>query len=152
LSPLVSGPHVVDRISKVADLAGTRIDQAHVGTCTNGRLSDIAAVAGILSGRRIAPGVRFIVTPASREVYQGSMRAGHLETLIEAGAIVTAPGCGACMGDQSGVLGAGEVCISSGNRNSRGRMGSPESAVFLASAETVAASAIAGQITDPRAI
>lgn len=152
LEPLVSGPHVVDHVVKASELAGTRVDQAMIGTCTNGRLSDIAAAAQILSGRRIAPGVRLIVTPASREAYQGAMRAGHLDTLIEAGAVVTAPGCGACNGDQSGVLGAGEVCISSGNRNSRGRMGSSESTVFLASPETVAASAVAGQIIDPRAI
>ena len=150
LAPLVACPHTIDNIHPVADVAGTRIHEAVIGTCTNGRLSDFAAAAAILAGHQVAPGCRLIVVPASKEVYNGALRAGYIETLSDAGASVFPPGCGPCMGEHSGVLASGEVCISSGNRNMRGRMGSKDSEVYLGSAETVAASALRGQITDPR--
>jgi 3-isopropylmalate/(R)-2-methylmalate dehydratase large subunit len=150
LEPLVACPHALDNVHPVADVSGVKIHEAVIGTCTNGRLSDIAAAAKILSGHQIARGLRLVVVPASKEIYQGALRAGYIETLSEAGAAVFPPGCGPCMGEHSGVLAAGEVCISSGNRNMRGRMGSIESQVYLGSAETVAASALRGCITDPR--
>ena len=152
LEPLLACPHALDNIHSVASQAGTVIHEAVIGTCTNGRFEDLAAAAAIVEGRSVAPGVRFIVVPASREVYQRAMKAGHLATLTDAGALVFPPGCGPCMGEHSGVLGAGEVCISSGNRNMKGRMGSAESFVYLGSPETVAASAIQGVIADPRTL
>lgn len=152
LEPLVACPDALDNIHLVTDVADVAIQQAHIGTCTNGRLSDIKAAADILNGRKVAEDVRLIVVPASREVYQKAMSAGYLEILSEAGAVIMAPGCGPCMGEHSGVLASGETCISSGNRNMKGRMGSKDSAVYLASAETVAASALTGRITDPRTL
>ena len=152
LEPLLACPHALDNIQSVESQSGKRIDEAFIGTCTNGRFEDLAAAAALVKGRAVAPGVRFIVVPASREVYQRSLKAGHIATLSEAGAMVFPPGCGPCMGEHSGVLGAGEVCISSGNRNMKGRMGSGESFVYLGSAQTVAASALAGVITDPRSL
>jgi homoaconitase/3-isopropylmalate dehydratase large subunit len=112
-------------------VTGTKINEAVIGTCTNGRFEDIKAAAQIVSGNTVAKGVRFIVVPASKEVYQRALKAGHIETLTEAGAIVFPPGCGPCMGEHSGVLASKEVCISSGNRNMKGRMGSSESFVWL---------------------
>lgn len=152
LEPLLACPHALDNVHSVASQAGKPINEAVLGTCTNGRFEDIAAAAAIVQGRSVAPGVRFIVVPASREVYQRAMKAGHLSTLVDAGALVFPPGCGPCMGEHSGVLGAGDVCISSGNRNMKGRMGSSDSFVYLGSPQTVAASAIRGVITDPRTI
>jgi 3-isopropylmalate/(R)-2-methylmalate dehydratase large subunit len=149
LEPLLACPHQLDNIKSVASQAGTRINEAVIGTCTNGRFEDIAAAAAIVEGKTVAPDVRFIVVPASREVYQRALKAGHIATLADAGALVFPPGCGPCMGEHSGVLGAGEVCISSGNRNMKGRMGSGESFVYLGSPQTVAASALAGAIADP---
>lgn len=150
LEPLLACPHALDNIHSVASQAGKTIHEAFIGTCTNGRFEDLAAAAAIVQGQRVAPGVRFVIVPASKEVYQRSMKAGYLETLSDAGALVFPPGCGPCMGEHSGVLGAGEVCVSSGNRNMKGRMGSPDSFVYLGSPQTVAASAIRGAITDPR--
>ena len=149
LEPQLACPHELDNIHALREVAGKPVHQAHIGTCTNGRLSDIKAAAQIVAGNRVAEGVRFIVVPASAEIYRTAMREGYLQVLAEAGAIIMSPGCGPCMGEHSGVLASGEVCISSGNRNMRGRMGSKESEVFLASAQTVAASAIAGVITNP---
>lgn len=152
LEPLLACPHALDNIQTVESQAGKKINEAFIGTCTNGRFEDLAAAAALVEGKTVAPGVRFIVVPASREVYQRSLKAGHISTLTDAGAMVFPPGCGPCMGEHSGVLGAGEVCISSGNRNMKGRMGSGESFVFLGSAQTVAASALAGVIADPRTV
>jgi 3-isopropylmalate/(R)-2-methylmalate dehydratase large subunit len=152
LEPLLACPHALDNIHSVASQAGKAINEAFIGTCTNGRFEDLAAAAAIVAGRQVAPGVRFVVVPASREVYQRALKAGHIATLSEAGALVFPPGCGPCMGEHSGVLGAGEVAISSGNRNMKGRMGSPDSFVYLGSPQTVAASAVQGVITDPRAL
>ncbi len=152
LEPLLACPHALDNIQSVTSQAGKPINEAFIGTCTNGRFEDLAAAAAIVEGRTVAPGVRFVVVPASREVYQRALKAGHIATLSEAGALVFPPGCGPCMGEHSGVLGAGEVAISSGNRNMKGRMGSPDSFVYLGSPQTVAASAVQGVITDPRTL
>ena len=152
LEPLLACPHALDNIQTVASQAGQAIHEAFIGTCTNGRFEDLEAAAAIVAGRKVAPGVRFVVVPASREVYQRALKAGHIATLSDAGALVFPPGCGPCMGEHSGVLGAGEVAISSGNRNMKGRMGSPDSFVYLGSPRTVAASAVCGVITDPRSL
>jgi 3-isopropylmalate/(R)-2-methylmalate dehydratase large subunit len=152
LVPLLACPHALDNVQSVESQAGQPINEAFIGTCTNGRFEDLAAAAAIVAGRQVAPGVRFVVVPASREVYQRALKAGHISTLSEAGALVFPPGCGPCMGEHSGVLGAGEVAISSGNRNMKGRMGSPDSFVYLGSPHTVAASAVRGVITDPRTL
>jgi 3-isopropylmalate/(R)-2-methylmalate dehydratase large subunit len=130
-------------------VAGTCIDQAFLGTCTNGRLSDLAMAARVLEGRRVAPGVRLIVIPASSEVYLAALDAGYLRTFVEAGAAIESPGCGPCMGNHMGVPAEGEVSVSTANRNFRGRMGTKESEVYLASPLVVAASAVAGEIVHP---
>jgi homoaconitate hydratase family protein len=152
VEPLVSAPSKVDNVHPAARFAGTRINQAFLGTCTNGRLEDLEAAAAILKGKRIAPGVRMVVTPASRQVYSRAMQSGALQVLLDAGATITTPGCGACAGMHQGVLAAGEVCISSSSRNFLGRMGHRDAQVYLGSPATVAASALRGAITDPRAV
>jgi 3-isopropylmalate/(R)-2-methylmalate dehydratase large subunit len=152
LEPMVACPHSVDHVRPLREVAGTRIDMAFIGTCTNGRLEDIAAAAEILRGRRIAPGVRLLVIPASREVLEEALRRGFIQTLVEAGAMIGVPGCGPCMGNHMGVPAPGEVVISSGSRNFRGRMGTPDAEIYLASPAVVAASALRGVITDPREI
>ncbi len=152
IEPLVACPHAIDNVHTVDSVVGTPIQQAVIGTCTNGRFDDIAAAADILAGRQIAPGVRLLVIPASKQVWQRALEAGVVQVLTDAGALFFPPGCGPCMGEHSGVLGRGETCISSGNRNMLGRMGSKESFVYLSSAETVAASALRGVITDPRTL
>ena len=134
----------------VAEVAGQHVDQAFIGSCANGRLSDFAIAAEIVKGRQVAKGTRFLVTPGSQLIYKEAVRAGYVETLVEAGAVVTSSTCGACFGGHMGVLGDGEVCITASTRNFKGRMGSPEADVFMASPATVAASAITGVITDPR--
>jgi 3-isopropylmalate/(R)-2-methylmalate dehydratase large subunit len=127
-----------------------RLDQAFLGSCTNGRLEDLEIAAAILKGKKVHPETRLIVFPASWEIYLEALRRGILETLIEAGAVVCNPGCGPCLGGHMGLLASKERCISSSNRNFKGRMGSPEAEVYLGSPATVAASAIAGRIVDPR--
>jgi 3-isopropylmalate/(R)-2-methylmalate dehydratase large subunit len=134
----------------VAEVAGQHVDQAFIGSCANGRLSDFAIAAEIVKGKQVAKGTRFLVTPGSQLIYKEAVRAGYVETLVEAGAVVTSSTCGACFGGHMGVLGDGEVCITASTRNFKGRMGSPEADVFMASPATVAASAITGVITDPR--
>ena len=150
LEPQVALPHTVDHVEPVGEVEGTRIDQAFIGSCTNGRLEDLEAAAAILRGRQVHPGVRLIVAPASRSVFQAAVRSGALQALAEAGASVLPPGCGPCFGGHGGLLAAGERCIGTHNRNFMGRMGSPKAEIFLASPQTVAASALAGCITDPR--
>lgn len=127
-----------------------RIDQAFIGSCANGLIEDLRAAAAIVEGRQVAPGVRFIVTPGSQAVYLQAVREGLVATLVEAGAVVTNSTCGACYGGAMGLLGSGEVCITASTRNFQGRMGSSEAQIYLGSPATVAASAIAGVITDPR--
>lgn len=150
IEPVVAKPHTVDNVAPVNEVAGTRIDQAFLGTCTNGRLSDLAMAARILEGRKIAPDVRMVVIPASSEVYLGALNAGYIRTFVEAGAVVESPGCGPCMGNHLGVPAEGEVTISTANRNFRGRMGTKESEIYLASPLVVAASAVAGRIVHPK--
>ncbi len=152
LEPFVATPHSPANGRPVSEVEGTPVDQAFLGSCTNGRLEDLRAAARILRGQHIHPDIRMIVTPASREVYLAALREGLVETFIEAGAVVTNATCGACVGGHLGVLGADEVCISSTNRNFPGRMGHRSSQVYLASPATVAASAIRGKITDPRSV
>jgi len=150
LEPQVACPHRVDDVRPVREVEGVEIDQAFLGTCTNARLEDLIEAARVLKGRRVSKGVRMLVVPASREVYLEALRRGILSIFAEAGALIESPGCAACLGGHVGVLGPGEVCVSSSNRNFRGRMGSPEARIYLASPATVAASALRGKITDPR--
>jgi 3-isopropylmalate/(R)-2-methylmalate dehydratase large subunit len=150
IEPVVAKPHTVDNVAPVREMAGTHIDQAFLGTCTNGRLSDLAMAARVLAGRRVAPGVRLIVIPASSEVYLAALDAGYLRTFAEAGAMIESPGCGPCMGNHQGIPAQEEITISTANRNFRGRMGTQESETYLASPLVVAASAVAGQIIHPR--
>jgi 3-isopropylmalate/(R)-2-methylmalate dehydratase large subunit len=149
IDPVVAKPHTVDNVAPVRAVAGTHVDQALLGTCTNGRLSDLAMAARVLEGRKVAPGVRLIVIPASSEVYLAALDAGYLRTFVEAGAVIESPGCGPCMGNHLGIPAAGEVTISTANRNFRGRMGTKESEIYLASPLVVAASAVTGEIMHP---
>jgi len=150
VEPQISCPSSVDNVGSVGSVQGREIDQAYIGTCTNGRLEDLEIASMILRGKRIPPGVRLLVTPASNRIYFEAFRRGYIEAIIEAGGTVTNPGCGPCVGRQGGVLAEGEVCISTQNRNFSGRMGHPEAEIYLASPATVAASALNGRITDPR--
>ncbi len=150
IEPLVAKPHNVDNVSPVSDVEGIEVDQVFVGTCTNGRLSDIEIVAKILSGRKVAEGIRFIVGPASREVYLKADELGYIRTIVSAGGVVLPPGCGPCVGIHMGILADGEVCLSTQNRNFKGRMGNPEAEIYLASPATAVATAIEGRIADPR--
>lgn len=151
LEPLVALPDsVVNNSQPVAKTAGTSIDQAYIGSCANGTQDDIELAARVVKGRRVASGVRFIVTPASQTVYRDVIASGAVQTLIEAGAMIAPPSCGACGGAHMGVLGPNEVCLTSSTRNFKGRMGDPSSQVYMASPATVAASALTGVITDPR--
>ena len=150
LEPRVACPHAVDNVHPVTSVVGRTIHQAFLGSCTNGRVEDLREAARILKGRQVHPDVRLIVTPASRTQMLAAREDGTLATLIEAGAIVGTPGCGPCMGAAGGILAPGERCISSSNRNFKGRMGSSQAEVYLGSPATVAASALEGVIADPR--
>jgi 3-isopropylmalate/(R)-2-methylmalate dehydratase large subunit len=150
LEPQVARPHRVDNVVPLSEVGGLPVDEAVLGTCTNGRLEDLATAAAILRGRRVAPSVRFIVAPASRRVYLEALRDGTLETLVQAGAAVVTPGCGPCVGTHNGVPADGERVISTANRNFKGRMGNRNAEIYLASPASVAAAAVTGEITDPR--
>jgi len=150
LSPQVACPHSVDNVKPIEEVEGIKVDQAVIGSCTNGRLEDLIEAAKILSTRHVHKDVRLIVIPASWEIYRQALKQGIIETFINAGAVIINPGCGPCLGAHQGVLAPGEVAIASTNRNFQGRMGSPDSFVYLASPATVAASAVEGKITDPR--
>lgn len=149
LSPRVSVPFYVDNVQEVAAVRGKRVDQVFIGTCTNGRIEDLRAAAEVLKGKKVAPGVRLLVIPASSQVLEEATRDGTLLTLLEAGATIGTPGCGPCMGRHMGVLAPGEVCVSTSNRNFRGRMGAPDAEIYLASPRVAAASAVAGYIATP---
>ena len=152
LIPQVAKPHRVDNVVPVSEIAGLQINQALIGTCTNGRLEDLQAAADIVRGKQIAPWVRLLVLPASREVLLQAIEAGILTDLVAAGATLLNPGCGPCLGAHEGCMAPGERTISTANRNFRGRMGSREAEIYLASPATVAASALMGVITDPRQV
>ncbi|CQR53985.1 MULTISPECIES: 3-isopropylmalate dehydratase large subunit [Haloferax] len=152
LAPQVSKPSNPENAVDVTEVAGTEVDQLFVGTCTNGRYEDIKIVADILAGETIAPNVRMVVVPASKSVYQHMLGTGVFQTLTDAGAVIQSAGCGPCAGYHQGVLGDGDVCLATANRNFPGREGSMESSVYLSSPATVGASALYGEITDPREV
>ncbi len=152
VEPVVACPPRVDDVVPAGALADVQVDQVFLGTCTNGRLQDMQAAANILRGRQIAKRVRLLVVPASRAALQGAVADGTLATLLDAGATIGPAGCGPCIGRHLGVLGAGEVCFSTSNRNFSGRMGSPQAEIYLGSPQTAAATALRGRITDPRDI
>lgn len=151
LTPQIAVPHTVDNVRPVSDLAGTRLDQVFIGSCANAKYDDLEIAAGVLAGHRVADGVRLIVTPASGQIMARASASGVLATLIEAGAMITNPGCGACAGN-GGAMAGGERTLSTANRNFRGRMGSYQAEIYLGSPATAAASAIRGAITDPQEI
>lgn len=150
LSPKIAMPHRVDNVADIEELRGKPIDEAYIGTCTNGRVQDLRIAASILKGKRIDSRVRFIVAPASRPIFLEAMVSGVIKTLVESGANVVTPGCGPCVGTHNGIPANDEIVISTANRNFKGRMGNPDAFIYLASPATVAASALNGKITDPR--
>ncbi len=150
ISPMVACPHRVDNVVPVEEIDEIKIHQGLIGTCTNGRYSDIKVAADILKGKKIASGVRLIIAPASREVFSLALRQGLIDILVDAGACIVPPGCACCVGTHQGVPDDGENVISTANRNFKGRMGNPEAFIYLASPATVAASCLTGKITDPR--
>jgi len=152
LEPTVARPHTVDNIALAKDLKGTKIQQVFIGTCTNGRLEDLETAATMLRGKKRNDATRLLVAPASPTILKEAIEAGYISTLLEAGAVILPVGCAACLGLHQGALGDGEACISTANRNFKGRMGNPEAFIYLASTETAIASAIAGEITDPREV
>lgn len=154
LEPMVALPHEVDNVVPVThpEAKGMKIDQVYIGTCTNGRIEDFRIVGLILKGNEVSKKTRLVCTPASRETLQDMVREGIFGTLVDAGAVMNSPGCGACPGVHEGILGDGERCLSTQNRNFKGRMGNPDSYVYLASPATAAATAITGVITDPREV
>jgi methanogen homoaconitase large subunit len=152
LEPQISVPHYVDNVTDLAAVGRVAVDVVYLGTCTNGHYEDMTAAARILQGRRIAPGTRMLVVPASARALQRAAEDGTLATLLAAGATIGTPGCGACIGRHMGVLAPGETCLFTGNRNFRGRMGSPEANIYLASPEVAAATALTGYITHPQEI
>ena len=140
----------MDSAKPVGEIGKITINEAFLGTCTNGRLQDLKIAAKILKNRKVAPGVRLIIAPSSRPVFLEALKSGLVNIFIQAGAVIVAPGCGPCVGTHNGIPADGEVVVSSANRNFKGRMGNPNAFIYLASPATVAASAIKGYIADPR--
>ena len=152
LSPKLALPHSPARVVDVSEVQGETIHQIFIGSCTGGRMRDLEMAAHILRGKNVAPGVRCLVTPASQKIYQEAIGRGYIQAIVEAGGVVLNPSCGPCGGIDKGILGAGERCLSTSNRNFQGRMGDPSSLVYLASPLTAAATAVRGEITDPREV
>jgi homoaconitate hydratase family protein len=150
IEPLIAAPPSPSNVKPARELAGTEVDQVFIGSCTNGRLDDLELAGRILHGKKINPRLRCIIIPASRRVYEAALKEGLIEQFVAAGAIVEYPTCGPCMGGHMGLLGPGEVCVSTSNRNFPGRMGAKEAQIYLASPATAMATAIAGEIIDPR--
>jgi 3-isopropylmalate/(R)-2-methylmalate dehydratase large subunit len=150
LEPQIAFPHTVDNVKPVGEARGIKIQQIVIGSCTNGRLDDLAIAASILKGKKVARGVRMLVFPASTRIYQQAMKKGYLEIFMKAGAVVMNSGCGPCLGVHQGALADGDKALATTNRNFKGRMGNPNAEVYLSSSATAAASAITGEITDPR--
>jgi methanogen homoaconitase large subunit len=152
LTPRVSAPFYVDNVSEVSAVAGKKVDQVFIGTCTNGRLEDLRDAASVLKGHKVAAHTRLLIIPASSQVLEEATKDGTLLTLLQAGGTIGTPGCGPCMGRHQGVLAPGEVCVSTSNRNFKGRMGAADAEIYLASPRVAAASAVAGFITTPEAL
>jgi homoaconitate hydratase family protein len=150
--PLVACPHAVDNVKPANSLSDIEVQQCLIGTCTNGRLSDLEIAASILKGKKVHRNTRLLIIPASKQIYQEAMKKGVIQDLVDAGGIVLPPGCGPCLGAHQGVLSPGERCVSTANRNFKGRMGAKDAEIYLASPATVAASALNHTITDPREV
>jgi len=150
IEPQVAMPHSVDNVKPVSEAGEVKADQVFIGSCTNGRLEDLEAAAGILKGKKVNPNTRLIVIPASQKIYLEAERRSYIRTFIEAGGVVCNPNCGPCLGGHMGILADGETCVSTSNRNFVGRMGSTSSKVYLVSPETAAATALEGRLADPR--
>jgi len=150
--PVIACPHTVDNVKSINELNGLEIQQGLIGTCTNGRLSDLEIAAKILKGKKISSDFRLLILPASKDILQNALDRGLIQILIDAGAVLLPPGCGPCLGAHQGALAPGEKCLSTANRNFKGRMGCKEAEIYLASPATVAASAIYGKVTDPREV
>lgn len=149
MQPVVACPHAVDNVTPLSQVAGQKVDQCFIGTCTNGRMDDLAAAAAVLKGRQVASGTRLIIIPASLNIYKDALKAGFIEIFLDAGALIESPGCGPCLGSHMGIPAVGEVTVSTANRNFHGRMGTKNSDIYLASPAVVAASAVTGKITHP---
>ena len=150
LEPQIACPPAIDNVQDLSTVEGTQLDEVFVGSCANGRIEDLAIVAGYFEGRQVHPRTRTIVVPASKQIYMEALARGYIQTFMEAGALVMNAGCGPCLGRQHGVLGPGERALSTSNRNYAGRMGSPQAEIYLANPAVAAVSALAGAITDPR--
>jgi len=150
MRPLVAAPSSPGNVHPIDELAGTvKIDQVYVGNCSNGTMTDLRQLAEMLRGKQVAPGVRLIVVPATQRIYREALQEGLIEVFLDAGAMMSAPTCGACFGGHTGILAAGEVAVTTTNRNFRGRMGDPESSVYLANAYVAGAAAVTGELVDP---